>query len=974
MCRAPASSRAASTVLSETVQLSRLQCTLDSSRVTLANGAPVDAALPFNATLAAGTNSYTITNRVTCVSRLTLEKSVQGSVPATAWTLTATAPAGSLPGPSGTSGVTAFVTAGSRYVLSESGGDPRYVQRADPAAVPIPGSTVSWNCVEVDAAGNVVPGFSDGLNGGVTMPIGTFVRCEAVNQTAVMRLIKEVVNDSGGTATPGNWQLTATPVAPVAPGLVPVTVTGSTVGALFEVRPGQAYLLSEVGPAGYTPVSIVCTVENLAPRLTTTITLNGGELAVCVFTNDDQAGRLTLVKEVDNGTTGATATPTNWILSASGPTPISGTSGSVTVTNAEVNAGTYTLAESGGPTGYQPSSWSCTGATPTGATVAVPSGGDVTCTITNTAIAPRLTLVKQVENGTTGGTATPLDWTLSATGPTTISGQSGTLPVTNAAVPVGTYTLAESGGPAGYTASAWTCVGAQVVGAAIQLTTGQQATCTIVNTAVVPRLTLVKQVTNGSGGSAVPRDWLLSAAGAVTIQGRAGDVAITGAAVPVGTYTLSESGGPGGYSASSWICTGAAATDPVAGTVTVATGDQATCTITNTDQPATLTLTKVVDPAASGSGRVPADWTLTATPVAITGQGPVSGNGDPTTPGGVDAVTVFSGSYDLSESGPAGFTPGTWICQGGVVTGVRVVVPPGGVVECTITNTAVTPTLTLVKVVDNGTTGATTPATAWTLSAAGPTPINGRTGETAVTDAPVGVGTYTLSESGPTGYTASGWVCSGAATSTTSTVTLAEGESATCTITNTAVAPELTLVKVVDNGTTGATATAADWTLTASGPTTITGVTGDLTITGAAVPVGTYVLSEADGPAGYVASPWTCVGGTPGTDQVVLAAGERATCSITNTAIAPTLTLVKVVDNGTTGATAAPADWVLTADGPVLVSGRSGDGSITAAPVQVGDYIALGGRRSGRLRSHPTGCASGRRSRTAPSASRSIRT
>ena len=117
------------------------------------------------------------------------------------------------------------------------------------------------------------------------------------------------------------------------------------------------------------------------------------------------------------------------------------------------------------------------------------------------------------------------------------------------------------------------------------------------------------------------------------------------------------------------------------------------------------------------------------------------------------------------------------------------------------------------------------------VSAAGPTPINGRTGETVVTAAPVGVGTYTLSESGLLGYTASGWVCSGAATSTDSTVTLVEGESATCTITNTAVVPELTLVKVVDNGTTGATATAADWTLTAGGPTTITGVTGDLTIT-----------------------------------------------------------------------------------------------------------------------------------------------
>ena len=110
-------------------------------------------------------------------------------------------------------------------------------------------------------------------------------------------------------------------------------------------------------------------------------------------------------------------------------------------------------------------------------------------------------------------------------------------------------------------------------------------------------------------------------------------------------------------------------------------GDNATCTITNTDQPATLTLTKVVDPAATGSGKVPADWTLTATPVAITGQGPVSGNGDPTTPGGVNAVSVFSGSYDLSETGPAGFTSGTWVCQGGVVTGARVVIPPGGAVR-----------------------------------------------------------------------------------------------------------------------------------------------------------------------------------------------------------------------------------------------------------------------------------------------------
>ena len=258
-----------------------------------------------------------------------------------------------------------------------------------------------------------------------------------------------------------------------------------------------------------------------------------------------------------------------------------------------------------------------------------------------------------------------------------------------------------------------------------------------------------------------PTDWLLSATGGVTIQGAVGDPAVTNAVVPVGSYALAEAGGPGGYTASAWSCTGATSTDPTTGTVTLAAGDAATCTITNTDQPATLTLAKVVDGSASGSGKVPADWTLTATPVAITGQGPVTGNGDPTSPGGVNAVPVFSGAYDLSETGPAGFTSGTWLCEGGVVTGARVEIAPGGVVRCTITNTAVSPTLTLVKVVDSGTTGATTPATAWTLSATGPTPVSGATGSPRVTAAPVQVGTYDLAESGPAGFTASDWVCTG---------------------------------------------------------------------------------------------------------------------------------------------------------------------------------------------------------------------
>ena len=52
-----------------------------------------------------------------------------------------------------------------------------------------------------------------------------------------------------------------------------------------------------------------------------------------------------------------------------------------------------------------------------------------------------------------GGTAVDTDWTLSADGPTDgVSGVEGDPAITNAPVDPGDYTLAETGGPAGYTA------------------------------------------------------------------------------------------------------------------------------------------------------------------------------------------------------------------------------------------------------------------------------------------------------------------------------------------------------------------------------------------------------------------------------------------------------------------------------------------------------------------------------------------
>lgn len=95
----------------------------------------------------------------------------------------------------------------------------------------------------------------------------------------------------------------------------------------------------------------------------------------------------------------------------------------------------------------------------------------------------------------------------------------------------------------------------------------------------------------------------------------------------------------------------------------------------------------------------------------------------------------------------------------------------------------------------------------------------------------------------------------------------------------------LTLIKTVDN-TGGGTAAATDWTLTATGPTTISGHTGDPSITNATVSPGTYILSE-DGPAGYSASAWSCPDVTLTGNSLTLNPDENAVCTINNTFVPP---------------------------------------------------------------------------------------
>jgi hypothetical protein len=314
---------------------------------------------------------------------------------------------------------------------------------------------------------------------------------------------------------------------------------------------------------------------------------------------------------------------------------------------------------------------------------------------------------------------------------------------------------------------------------------GETVTCTFTNS-LKPKLTLLKTVTNDNGGTALDTAWTLSAAGPTPISGTEGQAAITNAVVDPGSYDLSESAGPAGYTnGTTWVCVGGTTVD--ADTVTLAFGDSATCTITNNDVPPQLHLRKIVVNDNGGTATV-ADFTLTANGTGandITGTSPVdSGAG------------LLADTFALSETSPANYTASAWVCVGGAQDGSNITVGIGGSATCTITNNDVPPHLTLDKIVSGG--AAT--GSEWTLTATGtgaqvPLTLSGPGGPGSadvVSGTGFDAGTYNLSEIGAVAQYTNGttWTCStnsGAPVSLLTSITLGLGDSAVCSITNTFV-------------------------------------------------------------------------------------------------------------------------------------------------------------------------------------------
>jgi hypothetical protein len=218
-----------------------------------------------------------------------------------------------------------------------------------------------------------------------------------------------------------------------------------------------------------------------------------------VYSCEEAGGaRLTLVNDVINDNGGA-AVAEEWILTATGPTDISGT-GPTVASGDGFETGRYDLSVSDGPSGYSASQWTCVGGTQIDRdTIDVAAGDDVTCTIRLDDNPPSLTLVNQVVNDD-GGTAEPSDWTLHATGPVSFSGPGPSVSSGENFI-AGSYDLSVGGGPDGYLAGAWMCDGGQQLDMdTISLDVGDSITCTVTN----------DDIASGSGfqiNSAISDSW-----------------------------------------------------------------------------------------------------------------------------------------------------------------------------------------------------------------------------------------------------------------------------------------------------------------------------------------------------------------------------------------------------------------------------------------------------------------------------------
>ena len=277
------------------------------------------------------------------------------------------------------------------------------------------------------------------------------------------------------------------------------------------------------------------------------------------------------------------------------------------------------------------------------------------------------------------------------------------------------------------------------------------------------------------------------------------------------------------------------------------------------------------------------------------------------------------------------------------------------------------PKLTLDKVVINDN-GGTQSELAWLLTASqgagsgttvvGPTEIGGpgAAGATdVVSDATLTPGTFNLSESGPSGYTASAWSCvknAGAAVSGSS-INLAYGDTAVCTITNNDNQSYLIVKKVLTNDN-GGSRTVSSFKFRVNGG-ALTPFEVDAQNDFAVIP-GSYSIVE-DATVGYITTYGNSKNASASCSGLSIGTGETVTCTITNDDVPPppsnACSLASVpgytVQNGT------PGTDVVTLTSFTMFKGNGGNDVVTSSAN--GNFIVCTGSGNDTVRLTGSGFA-----------------
>ena len=520
-------------------------------------------------------------------------------------------------------------------------------------------------------------------------------------------------------------------------------------------------------------------------------------------------------------------------------------------------------------------------------------GQSITCTFTNTEdlIATRgKIIVDKVTNP--GGDTTSFDFTTTYGSPFSLTDAA--TPNDSGLIMPGTYSVSETANTAYVTTA--TCTSSLGHAAdnpgSINLAAGETVTCTFTN-AKKPKLTVTKIVVNDNGGTKQVSDFPLFVDGNPVTSG----VKNTSTA---GSHTVSETT-DAGYTAT---IGGDCAAD---GSITLAAGDDKSCTITNDDKAAKLIVIKHVVNDNGG--------TATAANFSLDSGG---ANDSPDNFPGAEApgteVTLDAGAYNVTETGPSGYTASfSADCSGSIANGQSK--------TCTVTNDDQAAKLIVIKHVINDNGGMATAAN-FTLDSGGAndSPDNFPGAEAPGTEVALDAGAYNVTETGPSGYTASFSAdCSGS---------IASGQTKTCTVTNNDQAAKLIVIKHVVNDN-GGTATAANFSLDSGGandsPDNFAGA--EAPGTQVTLDAGAYNVTET-GPSGYAASFSADCSGS-------IANGQMKTCTVTNNDISPTLRVIKDVVPDSDGGL-----FNLRIDGVVAGTGAdAGDNGTTGfVPVNAGSH------------------------------------